>query len=286
MFHSTSSLTGGTLTGRFVRHTVKSDKLGSERGVTVRLPDGYDSNKSYPVVYLQDGQNMFDRRSGFMGKEWHVDETVAQLTAQGALPEAIYVAVDNGGGNRLKEYTHVADPDHGGGQGKQYEDFFLQELIPAVDTTYASDQSKRFLMGSSLGGLVSLAMTLNNPGTFAAAAALSPSLWWSQGQLSTHTLENQAPAQKPRLWIDMGTEEGGTDSFGQRAIENGKFAERPSGSNEVQDVRDRSREMGEALLKKGWQLDRNLRYHEPLGGTHTEESWAQRSGEVLSWMLK
>lgn len=285
MFTSSSPLTGGTLTGRFVQHKLQSKHMGGERTVTVRLPDNYNPSESYPVVYLQDGQNMFDRRSGFMGQEWNVDETFAQGNASGALPQAVLVAVHHGPG-RNSEYTHVPDPGYGGGEGEKYEDFFLQELMPAVESTYSVDADKRVLMGSSLGGLVSLTMGLNHPSTFAAVAALSPSVWWADGQLATRTLNSDSPQTKPRLWIDMGTEEGQTDDFGKRNIQDGKFSERPEGGNGLNDVRDRTREMGEALLAKGWKLDQDLRYHEPIGGTHTEGSWAARVGEVAGWALK
>ena len=258
--------------------------MNQERTVTVRLPDSYDPAKEYPVVYLQDGQNMFDRRSGFMGQEWHVDETFAHLNAQGKLPEAVLVGVHHGPA-RNDEYTHVPDPAYGGGKGAEYEEFFVTELMPAVESTYSVDTDKRVLMGSSLGGLVSLNIGLNHPTSFAAVAALSPSVWWSDGQLPTQTLNSQVGEVKPKIWLDMGTEEGGTDEFGKRPIEGGQFGERPAGGNGVQDVRDRSREMGEALLVKGWKLDQDLRYHEPLGAGHNEGSWAARIGEVAQWIL-
>lgn len=286
MFTSSSPLTGGTLSGRFMRHTLASKHLGEERAVTVRLPDSYSPEKQYPVVYLQDGQNMFDRRSGFQGKEWGVDETFSRLSAQGRVPEAILVAVDNGGARRLDEYTHVKDPSYGGGQGESYEDFFMDELLPAVESTYSVDSQKRVLMGSSLGGLVSLAIGLSHPSAFAAIGALSSSVWWADGELATQTLAGPQAGPTPKIWLDMGTEEGGTDNFGKRTIEGESFSERPKGGNGVQDVRDRTREMGEALLKKGWELDKTLRYHEPLGGQHNEESWAGRLGEVADWLMK
>lgn len=286
VFSSTNTLSGGSLTGRFIQHKLPSEALQSERTVTVRLPDSYDPQKEYPVVYLQDGQNMFDRRTGFMGKEWGVDESFAHEVNQGRAPDAFLVAVDNGGGERLPEYTHVPDPNYGGGKGQRYEDFLLNELMPAVESTYKIDSDKRVMLGSSLGGLVSLTIGLHHPTAFAAIGALSPSVWWADGQLSTATADGLSVGVKPRIWLDMGTEEGGTDDFGKRPLETGSFGQRPRGANGVQDVRDRTREMGEALLSKGWQLDDNLRYHEPLGGRHNEESWAARIGEVTAWLMK
>lgn len=286
MFISTHSLQGGTLTGRFVQHKLKSQALGHDRTVTVRLPDNYEPDKKYPVVYLQDGQNMFDARTGFMGKEWGVDEAFAGLTSSARVPNAFLVAVDNGAEKRLDEYTHVKDPVHQGGGGVQFERFFMNELLPAVETTYPVDSMKRVMMGSSLGGLVSLAIGLNHPTSFAAVGALSPSVWWSNGEMSDQILANSAPEVRPRVWLDMGTEEGSADDFGTRRIADGAFAERPSGGNGVQDVRDRTRETGTALLNKGWTLDEDLRYHEPLGARHDEGSWSNRVGEVMQWLMK
>ncbi|MFA5507622.1 MAG: alpha/beta hydrolase-fold protein [Vulcanimicrobiota bacterium] len=285
MFTSSTPLSGGSLTGRFVQHKLNSKHMGGERTVTVRLPDHYDPDKNYPVVYLQDGQNMFDARSGFMGREWQVDETFARLNAGGRVPEAVLVGVHHGPA-RNSEYTHRPDPNYGGGEGQKYEDFFMSELMPAVEATYSMDPTRRVLMGSSLGGLVSLAIGLNHPASFAAVAALSPSVWWADGQMPTETLEREIGSERPRIWIDMGTEEGGTDEFGKRSLENGNFSDRPRGGNGVQDVRDRTREMGEALLSKGWKLDHDLRYHEPLGARHDESSWAVRIGDVAEWVLR
>lgn len=272
--------------GRFVRHRLSSEHLGKSREVTVRLPDDYDPQESYPVYYFQDGQNVFDSRTAFGGQEWMVDEQVLALEKSGRLAPSIVVAVNNGGASRLDEYTHTPDPAHGGGDGDKYEKFFLEELIPAVESTYGVDSSKRAVIGSSLGGLVSLTMALNHPGAFAAVGALSPSVWWSDGQLATRTLEGDSPDTTPRIWMDMGTEEGSSDNFGQRSIVDGKFGAPSDGPNGLQDVRDRTREMGEALLAKGWELDGDLRYHEPLGAGHNEASWRDRIGEVMTWLAQ
>ena len=284
MFSSSQPISGPALRGRFMRHSIHSENLGGERTVTVRLPDNYTPSKKYPVLYMHDGQNIFDSSRSFGGREWRVDETLAGLTSQGRVPDAIVVAVDNSPA-RMAEYTHVPDREYGGGDGKKYENFFLNELLPTVESAYSINSKQRVLMGSSLGGLVSLTMGLNSPNTFAAVAALSPSLWWADGQLATETLSKETPQTKPRVWIDMGTEEGSSDTFGQRSIENGRFSTQPSGPNGLQDVRDRTREMGEALLTKGWTLDQDLRYHEPLGATHSEPAWAARFGEIAEWAM-
>lgn len=287
MFSSTTPLQGGTLTGRFVRHTIASRHLGGERGLTVRLPDNYDpEKKTYPVIYMHDGQNMFDRRTGFAGQEWQMDEAVASLTAQGKMPECVLVAVDNGPA-RNSDYSHVPDPNHGGGQGKHYENFLVEELLPAVEAEYSVNPRSRALLGSSMGGLVTLAIGIAHPGLFAALGPMSSSAWWANGEIADRILGaplEQGP--KPRIWMDMGTEEGKDDNFGTREVIGGKMGPRPQGANSVQDVRDRTREAALALLKKGWVLDQDLRYHEPLGATHDEASWSRRLDQVLPWLTQ
>jgi predicted alpha/beta superfamily hydrolase len=287
VFSSSSPLQGGTLTGHFVRHQIASKNLGATRGVTVRLPDNYDpEHKIYPVVYMHDGQNLFDSRTGFAGQEWHVDEVVDKLTHTGQMPESIIVAIDNA--NRFDEYTHVPDPGYGGGKGKVYENFLVDELMPAVESTYAVNPKYRMMLGSSLGGLVTTSIGIAHPALFAALGPMSSSAWWANGEIADRILKTpleQGP--KPRIWMDMGTEEGEDDNFGTREIgPDGQFGARPKQADQVQDVRNRAREAATALLAKGWVLDDNLRYHEPLGGQHNEHSWSERIGEVFTWLSR
>lgn len=286
MFISSRKLSGGSLHGRFVQHRLPSEHLGGERTVTVRYPENYQPDKQYPVLYLQDGQNMFDRRTAAFGQEWRADETFSQLVAQGKAPDAFLVAVDNGLGDRTKEYTHVPDPEYRGGEGAKYEDFLLEEVIPAVEAAYPIDAQKRVMMGSSLGGLVSLAVGLNHPTSFAAVGALSASVWWADGQMPTQILSSESFPERPRVWLDMGDQEGGTDEYGRRQVFEGEFEKRPQGSNGIQDVRDRTRETAIAMLQKGWKLDGDLRYHEPPGARHNEASWAARFGNVTEWLMR
>jgi hypothetical protein len=116
---------------------------------------------------------------------------------------------------------------------------------------------------------------------------MSSSAWWADGQIADQILKTPLEnGPKPRIWIDMGTEEGSADNFGTRRVVDGAMSQRPPGGNGVQDVRDRTREAATALLHKGWTLDENLRYHEPLGGRHDEHSWSQRLDQVLPWLMK
>lgn len=287
VFSSSVPLYGGSLTGRFIRHEISSKNLGATRGITVRLPDHYDpEHKSYPVVYMHDGQNLFDSRTAFNGNEWGVDETVARLSAQGRMPECVLVGIDSG--DRLPEYTHVSDPEYGGGKGKDYEKFLVDELIPSVEKEYSINPKQVMMLGSSLGGLVTTSIGIAHPALFAGLGPMSSSAWWANGEIADRILA--APLEggaRPRVWMDMGTQEGQDDAYGTRAIGgDGRFKPRPEGGDQVQDVRNRSREAATALLKKGWTLDKDLIYHEPLGATHDEWSWGQRVGEVLTWLTQ
>lgn len=289
MIISSTPIEGGSLSGRFIRHKISTQNLeGGERGVTVRLPDSYDpERKAYPVVYLQDGQNMFDYRTAFNNQEWKVDETVNALTATGQLTDCILVAIDNGEA-RMDEFTHLPDPDDGAGRlGKAYEKFVVDELLPSVEGAYSINPKNRVLLGSSLGGLATTSIGIAHPGLFAGLGPMSSSAWWSNGEIADRILATDLEnGPKPRIWMDMGTEEGKRDANGTREIRDGKLQAATAHPNGVQDVRDATREAAIALLHKGWKLDENLRYHEPLGGTHTEYAWGQRVGEVLTWLMK
>lgn len=252
----------------------------------MRVPDNYQpESKEYPVVYLQDGQNVFDSRTAFRGQEWQVDEKYSEMVRSGKAPEAILVAIDHD--KRRSEYTDVVDPQYGGGNGQAYEDFLTKELLPAVESQYSADPAKRVLMGSSLGGYASLTAALNNPAAFAAIGPMSPSVWWANGHLPSKVMAGpNYDGPRPRIWMDMGTEEGGQDKFGQRPVTDTGFGPQPSEPNGLQDVRDRSREMALALLSKGWTLDDDLRYHEPLGAGHNEASWRDRLDQVMPWLMQ
>ena len=275
---------GGTLTGHFRRHRLQSEKLG-ERNVTVMLPPNYDPNsdKEYPILYLQDGQNMFDRREGFMGREWGADEIALEAMQAGRMREAILVAVDHGGANRLAEYSPVADSQHGGGRADDYLDFLTQEVDPMVRSSYKTTDEKAAVLGSSMGGLISLYAGFRHPDMFGAVGALSPSLWWADGHLAREVLQSGATAPD-RVWLDIGDQEGGTDTIGKGTIEGGLLGDAPAGANGVQDVRDRVREMGEALIYKGHRPD-TMAYHEVPGAGHNEAAWSRRLHDVFAWLL-
>lgn len=253
------------VTGDVRIHTgFRSQALGNRRDVRVYLPPGYEQHpeQRYPVLYVQDGQNVFDSATAAFGVEWGLDETAESLIRQGKLPPMIIVAADNTP-DRLAEYSPLPDPKHGGGRADAYGRFMVDELKPFVDSHYRTRPEREHtgVMGSSMGGLVSLYLGFKHPGVFGLVGALSPSLWWAD-----HEASRQLPCTggPQRIWLDAGSEEG------EDADHNG-----------VADPIDDTRELGHRLIDAGWTDENYLFYREVQGGTHTEGSWAERAGDVL-----
>jgi metallo-beta-lactamase class B len=165
---------------RVVRDSFPMPQLGRARRVWLYLPPDYaTSGRRYPVLYLHDGQNVFDEATSFAG-EWGVDESLDSLHASGD-PGVIVVAVDHGGDRRLDEYDPWRNPDPklGGGEGDAYVDFLVHTLKPWVDAHYRTrpDAAHTGVMGSSMGGLISLYATLKYPRVFGRAGVFSCACW-------------------------------------------------------------------------------------------------------------
>lgn len=190
-------------------------QLGRTRRVWVYLPAGYASSptRRYPVLYLHDGQNVFDQCTSFSG-EWGVDEALAALQQSGQDPTGcIVVAVDNDGQQRLNEYSPWNNPQYGGGQGDQYVDFLVQTLKPHIDQQYRTlpDRLNTGIGGSSMGGLISLYAALKYPAVFGRAAIFSPAFWFAEAPLKAYLHQHRAVAgQSTRFYFVAGTQESQT----------------------------------------------------------------------------
>ncbi len=259
-----------TLTGEFRTHkNFHSRFLRSDRDVLVYLPPGYDVNlrKRYPVLYLHDGQNLFDGATSFIkGAEWGVDETAQRLISAGAIEPLIIVGVYNTGRDRVDEYTPTADPRYkAGGKADLYGKMLVEELKPFIDSEYRTrrDAKSTGLGGSSLGGLVSLYLGLKYPQTFGRVIVASPSVWWDNKMI---VREVEALKKKPRLriWLDMGTKEGG---------------------NEAEEQTRNARALRDALVRKGWKEGSDLKYFEAEGAEHNERAWAARVEPMLRFLF-
>jgi len=256
-----------------VRHLgcIESWWLGNARDVWVYLPPGYehDRQRRYPVVYFHDGQNVFDALTAFAGVEWGADETIERLVAEGAMRPVIAVAVANTP-ERAQEYSQANDPGRGGGGSADlYVKFLAKELKPRIDSEFRTltGLAHTALVGSSLGGLVSLYGGLAAWEKFGLVGALSPVLEWGDRDIE-HRYEHAPMAQLPlKLWVDMGTRE--------------DCAESVDASASVLELR-RFRDL---LVRRGYVEGVSLTTLEADGVLHDEAAWAARLPDVLRFLF-
>lgn len=238
----------GTLTAVWSRH------LRNRRDVDVYLPASYGgSRRRYPVVYMQDGQNLSDPSAAFAGT-WALDDVLAELAERGVEP--IIVGVHNTDA-RLAEYSPFADYKHGGGGGDAYLKFLVGTVKPRVDRLFRTERkaSQTALAGSSMGGLISLYGWFSRPDVFGLAAAMSPSFWFARDAVYGYIRSARTP-RNGRLYLDVGTAEG---------------------AGTLKDAR-----LVRALLEtKGLDQESRLKYVEDRGGRHEEAAWGRRLAGAL-----
>jgi predicted alpha/beta superfamily hydrolase len=254
----------GSLPLRLHKHDqFLSRMLETHHDLLVYVPPGYASSQEqrYPVLYMQDGQNLFDPETSFIpGNYWRLGETADALIASGHIEPLLIVGIYNTGVRRIDEYTPVADRRLGGGHADAYGRMMVEELKPFIDGRYRTLPGGEHcgIGGSSLGGLVSLYLGLQYPLEFSRLAVLSPSIWWrNRAILKTVALPGEKPALK--IWLDMGTKESA------RAIAEARL-------------------LREALISKGWRQGEDLAYNEVEGGEHTESAWAERVDPMLRFL--
>jgi len=181
-------------------------QLNRTRRVWIYLPSDYSATKKhYPVLYMQDGQNVFDDVTSFAG-EWSVDETMDSIGNH--TREMIVVAVDHGGDKRINEYCPYDMEKYGKGEGNKYVDFLVKTLKPFIDKSYRTEKNKKntFIAGSSMGGLISLYAVLKYPQVFGGAGIFSPAFWTASGIDST-VIANSKKVNS-RLFFYAGGKEG------------------------------------------------------------------------------
>ena len=253
-----------TLTGDFRTHeNFRSAHLEHAHTLLVLLPPGYDADQSrrYPVLYLHDGQNVFDKATS-VGEEWRVDETALGLITAGAIEPLIVVGIYNTGEHRIEEYTPTADAEKKqGGKADQYARMLIEEIKPFIDREYRTrpDAGSTGLGGSSLGGLLTMHIGIRHPNVFTRIAALSPSVWWDKRVIVREVTE--LPGKLPlKIWLDAGTQEG-------------------------EEVIADARALRDALIAKGWVAGQDLAYMEAEGAQHNEASWGSRIDSVLRFLF-
>lgn len=248
---------------------IRSRFLPQAHDVMVSLPPGYHERpeRHYPVLYLHDGQNVFDARAA--GAEWQVDEAAERGVAAGHLLPFIVVAVASTE-SRTLDYTPSpmlvpaerldrTAPQRQGGGVAAYARFLSEELKPLIDARYRTrpGRADTAVGGSSFGGLASLWLALHRPETFGAALVVSPSVWWDD-RFVLRDLPQAAPERRARLWLDMGAQEG------DQAV-------------------TLARELAARLAERGWSAD-ELRFVEDPRGGHDEASWARRVPAMLAFL--
>ncbi len=250
---------------------IRSAALGNERDVWVYLPPSYQRlpQHRYPVVYLHDGQNVLNAASAFIGVEWGADETLERLIAAGEMRAAIAVAIANTP-QRVGEYTQVADAGSATApRADLYLKFLLEELKPHIDSLFRTlpGRDQTAMVGSSLGGLVSLYAGVVAGETFGLVAGVSPVVQWGDHDLQRQ-YEAAATQHLPlRIWIDMGTAEDPADTGSP-----------PRLVGELRRFRD-------VLLARGYIAGQNLGYLEAPGAAHNEHAWAARLPDILRFLL-
>jgi predicted alpha/beta superfamily hydrolase len=272
-----------TVSGRVVVWPkLASSELDDTRDIIVYLPPSLAktwiagqppaaSAKRYPVLYFNDGQNMFDEKTAYVGEDWKADETLEALAKDGT--EAIAVAIPNGLKRRMDEYNpwreqvswRVLPPwasREMGGKGDAYLDWVVGSVKPLIDRELptASAPANTAIVGSSMGGLISLYALAARPETFGLAGVFSPSVMWSNFRILDVLRERSDQFADARLYVDAGSKEGRGMVAGARRLRR-------------------------TLLDIGFAEGDDLMYVEDRAGIHRESAWARRLPDALRFLL-
>ena len=228
------------------------------RSVVVYLPGNYaEEARRYPVIYMQDGQNLFDDGTSYAGS-WRLADELVQASRLGA--DAIIVGVYHASQHRISEYSPFVDERVGGGEAKAYVDWLSDVLRPAINQRYRTLPARENtgVAGSSMGGLFSLYAIFERSDAFGFAAVMSPSLWFGRGAIFDWV--RSRPFVDARIYIDSGAKEG------ERTLAN-------------------ARRMRDLLVQKGYARGERLRWVEDAIGVHHESAWGRRFRKALPALL-
>jgi predicted alpha/beta superfamily hydrolase len=241
--------------------------LSTARNIAVYLPPGYEtSGARYPVLYLQDGQNLFDPATAFGGRDWRADITADELIRRGKIAPLILAGIYNTGVRRISEYTPTRDRRlRKGGKAARYAQMLVREIKPFIDQTYRTRKAAADTAagGSSLGALAALVAGIDYPRVFGKLALLSPSVWWDNHSI-LRLIEASTPRQpRQQIWLDAGTAEGRSPAK----------------------VVEEARLLRDALAGKGWREGSGFHYEEAQDHSHNEQAWGERFGRVLEYLF-
>jgi predicted alpha/beta superfamily hydrolase len=257
--------------GELRLHEFQSRIFRNTRSLRVWLPPGYgdreNEGRRYPVFYLNDGQNLLDPATAYIGVDWQAGETAARLIGEGKVSPLIVVGIDNAQKDRPKEYLPYRSmhPPVFRPHGKRYPDFLLDEVMPFIEQRYriVGGPENTGLGGSSLGAIISLFTVMDRPGIIGRLLLESPSLFISNRQvLKSSAAFRQWPV---RVFMAMGTRESGNPDRDRQVVED-------------------LRQLEHNLRRSGLGDDRLLvRIDE--GATHNEREWAKRFPEALEFLF-
>jgi predicted alpha/beta superfamily hydrolase len=258
-------------TGDLRLHEFRSRIFKNTRFLRVWLPPGYDdaenSRRQYPVLYLNDGQNLFESSTAFGGVEWGADETAERMIREGVIPPMIIAGIDHTGTDRLREYLPYRSmhPRMLRVQGRRYPDFLIKEVMPFVESAYrvATSPENTGLGGSSLGALIALYTAITRPGVIGRLLLESPSLW--AGNRETIKESRVVRIWPEKIFLAAGTVEAGSVEWSRTVVD---------------DVRELAAIMRRAVLS-----EKRLRMAITEGAGHNEAAWGERFPEALQFLF-
>lgn len=251
-------------------HDIASSYLGTARRLTVWGPARALQGRGgpYPVLYLNDGQNLFDPARAFAGSTWRVPQSAAQLVRRRRIAPMLIVGIDHGGSRRSREYLPVEDdrnPEARKPLGREYAEFVTREVLPFIARTYPVARGAAFtgLGGSSYGGVAALYTSIVKPGVFGRLLIESPSLYVGREYLLRRA--RRATRWPSRLYLGVGTAETSRPDWNEETVANVRTLE--------------------AILRRAGLGPRRLRVHVAEGERHSEGAWAARLPEALAFLF-
>ena len=243
-----------------VSDTFQIPQLGRSRRVRILLPhDYYQTTKTYPVLYMQDGQNLFGEGSTF--GNWEIDQKMSIMSAQGR-GDFLVVAIDHGESERINEFTPYTNPKFGKGVGKKYANFIVRTLKPHIDAHYRTKPERQFtgVGGSSMGGLISIYAGMMYPETLGKLLVFSPSLWVSS-----------------KIYFDA------IEFFNPEETKIYAYA----GGQESRYMVPSVERLKEAVQKQGWDAARlQFKLVTDPQGQHNEARWSKEFPRAVEWLFE